>query len=110
MMIVEVIPRRMMRDRGSIAARSRFDRIANAAFFHEASGPSDGDPGKSDGPDRTITLGLMRDRGPCDEDHRDVRVMEIRTIVIRTIIMVRTIRCRPCVGNRTHRKVRASPR
>ena len=65
-MIVEVIPRRMMRDRSSIVA-----------FFHEASGSSDGDPGKSDGFDRTITFGLMHDRGPCDEDHRVVCVMEI---------------------------------
>ena len=65
-MIVEVIARRMMRNRSSIVA-----------FFHEASGPSDGDPGKSDGFDRTITFGLMRDRGPCDEDHHVVRVMEI---------------------------------
>ena len=30
--------------------------------------PSNEDPGKSDGPDRTITLDLMHDRGPCDED------------------------------------------
>ena len=85
-------------------ARSRLDRTAIVEFFHESSEPSDGDPGKSDGPDRTITLGLMRDRGPCDEDHRDVRVMEIRTIVIRTIIVVRTIRYCPRDGNRTHRK------
>ena len=68
-MIVEVIPQRMMRDCGS-----------SVAFFHEASGQSDGDPGKSDGFDRTITFGLMRDRGPCDEDHRVVRVMEIRFV------------------------------
>ena len=76
-MIMEVIPQRMMRDRSSIALRSRFDRTAIAAFFHEASGPSDGDLGKSDDFDRTITFGLMRDRGPCDEDHHCVRVMEI---------------------------------
>ena len=30
--------------------------------------PSAEDPGKSDGPDRTITLDLMHNRGPCDED------------------------------------------
>ena len=76
-MIVEVIPQRMMRDCGSIALRSRFDRTAIAAFFHEVSRPSDGDPGNSDDFDRTITFGLMRDRGPCDEDHRAIRVMEI---------------------------------
>ena len=86
-------------ERCSIAPRSRFDQTAIVEFFHESSGLSDGDPVKSDGPDRTITLGLMRDRGPCDEDHRDVRVMDIRTIVV-----VRTIRCRPRDGNQTHQK------
>ena len=67
----------MVRDRGSIAPRSRFDRTAIAAFFHEVSWPSDGDLGKSDDFDRTITFGLMRDCGPCDEDHHAIRVMEI---------------------------------
>ena len=40
-MIVEVIPRRKLHDRGSIAPRSRFDRTAIVEFFHESSKPSD---------------------------------------------------------------------
>ena len=39
---VEVIPRRKLHDRGSIASRSRFDPTVIVEFFHETSGPSDG--------------------------------------------------------------------
>ena len=39
---LEAIASRKLPDRGSIAPRSRFDRIVIVEFFHEASKPSDG--------------------------------------------------------------------
>ena len=39
---VGVIPRQKLRDRSSIAPRSRFDRTAIVEFFHDTSAPSDG--------------------------------------------------------------------
>ena len=56
-MLVEEIPRRIMRDRGLIAPRSFLDRTVFTVFFHETFGLSDGDPSDRDPHDH---------RGPHD--------------------------------------------
>ena len=52
-------------DRGSIASRSRFDRIAIVEFFHNPSTPSDRASGNWRGHDRAIAIHFPR---PSDGD------------------------------------------